>query len=80
MARVYNPSYSGGRDQEDRSWFDASLGPILKKTITKKDWLEVLSLIPRKKKVITVIFAYIVTKHVLKLFFSTELLYSFLHN
>jgi hypothetical protein len=42
VAHAYNPSYSGGRDQEDHglkptqanSWRD----PISKKPITKKGW------------------------------------------
>jgi hypothetical protein len=42
MAHAYNPSYSGGRDQEDRcskiAWENSLLEPILKKVITKKGW------------------------------------------
>jgi hypothetical protein len=39
---VCNPSYSGGRDQEDLglkpAWANSSRDPILKKPITKKSW------------------------------------------
>jgi hypothetical protein len=39
LAHVYDPSYSGGRDQENRSLkppgADSLQGPILKKPITK---------------------------------------------
>jgi hypothetical protein len=39
VAQTCNPSYSGGRDQEDRSWKSAwangSQDPILKKPIIK---------------------------------------------
>jgi hypothetical protein len=48
LAHTRNPSYSGGRDQEDPSskpsWAKSSLNPILKKPITKKgleEWLKV---------------------------------------
>jgi hypothetical protein len=44
---VSNPSYSGGRDQEDHgskpAWANSSQYPILKKPLTKKglvDWLK----------------------------------------
>jgi hypothetical protein len=47
----YNPSYSGGRDQEDHGWKPAqansSLGPYLKKPFTKiglMEWLKVKAL------------------------------------
>jgi hypothetical protein len=37
VAHAYNPSYSGGRDQEDRgskpAWVNSSRGPYLKKTL-----------------------------------------------
>jgi hypothetical protein len=40
MAHACNPSYSGGRDQEDQgskpAWGSSSLDHILKKPITKK--------------------------------------------
>jgi hypothetical protein len=40
MALTYNPSYSGGKDQEDRgskpAWANSSRDPILKKPFTKK--------------------------------------------
>jgi hypothetical protein len=40
VAHVYNPSYSGGRDQEDRclkpAWANSWPDSILKKPITKK--------------------------------------------
>jgi hypothetical protein len=42
VANAYNPSYSRGRDQEDRSSKPAraksSQDPILKKPFTKKGW------------------------------------------
>jgi hypothetical protein len=42
VAHAYNPSYSGGRDQEDCSLkpvqANSSWDPILKKSITKKGW------------------------------------------
>jgi hypothetical protein len=42
VAHACNPSYSEGKDQEDRSskpaWVNTSSAPILKKTITKKGW------------------------------------------
>jgi hypothetical protein len=47
MAHAYNPSYSGGRDQEDHgskpAWVNSSWNPISKKPITKKagGWLKV---------------------------------------
>jgi hypothetical protein len=51
MAHTYNPSYSGGRDQEDSSlksdWANSSQDPILKKPITKKglvEWLKMKAL------------------------------------
>jgi hypothetical protein len=40
VAHIYNPSDSGGRDQEDRgsrpAWANSSRDPILKKTQHKK--------------------------------------------
>jgi hypothetical protein len=51
VAHTWNPSYSGGRDQEDRSlkpaWANNSRDPILKKPNTKKglmEWLKVKAL------------------------------------
>jgi hypothetical protein len=48
MTHAYNPSYSGGRDQEDHSskpaWTNSSQDPISKKLITQKklvEWLKV---------------------------------------
>jgi hypothetical protein len=48
VTHAYNPSYSGGRNQEDHNlkpvWANSSQDPILKKTITKKvlvEWLKV---------------------------------------
>jgi hypothetical protein len=47
VARACNPSYSGGRDQEDRSlkpvWENSSRDPISKNPITKGlvEWLKV---------------------------------------
>jgi hypothetical protein len=48
VAHAYNPSYSRGRDQEDRgskpAWANSSRDPISKITNTKKvlvEWLEV---------------------------------------
>jgi hypothetical protein len=42
VAHACNPSYLGGRDQEDHSskpaWANSSQDPILKKHITKKGW------------------------------------------
>jgi hypothetical protein len=42
VAYACNPSYSGGRDQEDCSlkpgWANSSRDPISKKPITKKYW------------------------------------------
>jgi hypothetical protein len=42
VAHACNPSYSGGRDQEDHHWKPApgtQIGdPILKKPITKRGW------------------------------------------
>jgi hypothetical protein len=39
VVHAYNPSYSGGRDQEDHglklNWADGSRDPILKKLNTK---------------------------------------------
>jgi hypothetical protein len=44
MAHTYNPSYSGGRDQEDRglkaAWANSSGDPISKILITKKGLAE----------------------------------------
>jgi hypothetical protein len=41
-AHAYNPSYSGGRDQEDHgsapAWANSLQDPILKKAFTKKAW------------------------------------------
>jgi hypothetical protein len=46
VAHVYNPSHSGGRDQEDHSskpaWATSSWEPILKKTQHKKVLVECL--------------------------------------
>jgi hypothetical protein len=45
VAHAYNPSYSGGRDQEDHglkpAWANSSQDPILKKKkkSEKKAWL-----------------------------------------
>jgi hypothetical protein len=59
VAHTCNPSYSGGRDQEDQglktAQANSSRDPILKKTITKKglvEWLKVqaLSLNPSTTK------------------------------
>jgi hypothetical protein len=48
IAYAYNPSYSGGSDQEDRSlkpaWANSSVRPYLKNTHHKKgllEWLKV---------------------------------------
>jgi hypothetical protein len=45
MAHTCNPSYSGGRDQEDcvskRAQANSSQKHILKKTLTKKGWWNV---------------------------------------
>jgi hypothetical protein len=42
VAHACNPSYSGGRDQEDHdskpAWAKSSQDPILKKPITKRGW------------------------------------------
>jgi hypothetical protein len=42
VAHAYNPSYSGGKDQEDHGskpvWANSLRDPISKETITKKDW------------------------------------------
>jgi hypothetical protein len=42
VAPTYNPSYSGGRDQEDRvskpDRANSSSDPILKKTLSQKNW------------------------------------------
>jgi hypothetical protein len=42
VPHTYNPSYSGGRDQEDLSskpmWANSWWDPISKKTFTKKGW------------------------------------------
>jgi hypothetical protein len=44
VAHAYNPSYSGGRDQEDQGLKSAQANnwqdPILKKYITKKGLVE----------------------------------------
>jgi hypothetical protein len=44
MAQVYNPSYSGGRDQEDRgsepAWANSLRDPISKKSHHKKGVVE----------------------------------------
>jgi hypothetical protein len=44
VAHVYKPSYSGGRDQEDRgskpAWANSSMRPYLKNTLHKKGLLE----------------------------------------
>jgi hypothetical protein len=44
VVHACNPSYSGGRDQEDHSskpaWVNHSQDPILKKPITKKGLVE----------------------------------------
>jgi hypothetical protein len=58
VAYAYNPSYSGGRDQEDCSskpaQVNSSQDPISKKTITKKGWWSGSSsspsTTPKKKK------------------------------
>jgi hypothetical protein len=51
VTHTYNPNYSRGRDQEDRSskpaWPNSSQDPISKKTITKTGlvvWLKVKAL------------------------------------
>jgi hypothetical protein len=47
VAHAYNPSYAGGRDQEDHSkpaWANSLQDPISKKLFTKKglvEWLKV---------------------------------------
>jgi hypothetical protein len=48
VVHAYSPSYSGGRDQEDRggkpAWTNSLKDPILKKTHPKKglvEWLKV---------------------------------------
>jgi hypothetical protein len=42
VAHICNPSYSGGRDQEDHclkpAWGNSSQDPISKKPIIKKGW------------------------------------------
>jgi hypothetical protein len=42
VAHTCNPSYSGGKDQEDRgskpAWANGLRDPISKKRITKKGW------------------------------------------
>jgi hypothetical protein len=42
LAHTYNPSYSGGRDQEERgskpAQANSTRDPISKKPHTKKDW------------------------------------------
>jgi hypothetical protein len=63
VAHAYNPSYSGGRGQEDcgskPAWANSSRDPILKKPFTKiglVEWLKVkalsssLSTAKKKKK------------------------------
>jgi hypothetical protein len=61
VSHTCNPSYSGGRDQEDHSLRPArtnsSWDPISRKPITKKDWQSgsrcrpcVQALVPPKKK------------------------------
>jgi hypothetical protein len=62
VAHAYNPSYSGGRDQEDHglkpAWANSSQDPILKKKKIRKkglvEWLKVKALssnpITAKKK------------------------------
>jgi hypothetical protein len=53
VAHVYNPSYSGGRDQEDHgskpAWANSSRDPILKKPNTKKGWRSGSSVGPKFK-------------------------------
>jgi hypothetical protein len=51
VAHACNPSYSGGRDQEDHgskpAWANSSLDPILKKPFTKiglVEWVKVKAL------------------------------------
>jgi hypothetical protein len=52
VAHTCNPSYSGGRDQEDRGlkpvWVNSSTRPYLKKTLHKKiglvEWVKVKAL------------------------------------
>jgi hypothetical protein len=63
VAHAYNPSYSGGRDQEDHglkpAWANSSQDPILKKKKIRKkglvEWLKVKALssnpITAKKKI-----------------------------
>jgi hypothetical protein len=48
VVHIYNPSYSGGRDEEDLGlkpgWANSSQDPISEKPITKKglvEWLKV---------------------------------------
>jgi hypothetical protein len=44
VAHAYNPSYSGGKDQEDPVWANSPGDSVSKKLITKKElveWLEV---------------------------------------
>jgi hypothetical protein len=61
VAHACDPSYSGGRDEEDRgskpAWANSLGDPILKNPITKKDWwsgsrcrLSVQAPIPHTKK------------------------------
>jgi hypothetical protein len=46
VAHAFNPSYSGGSDQEDRSskpsWANSLRDPISKKPITKRELVEQL--------------------------------------
>jgi hypothetical protein len=57
VAHACNPSYSGGRDQEDcslkQAWVNSFLDPILKKPITEKkglrEWLKVYATKQNKK-------------------------------
>jgi hypothetical protein len=53
VAHTCNPSYSGGRDQEDLSskpaWANNPRDPILKKPITKKDCVMAQSVGPKFK-------------------------------
>jgi hypothetical protein len=57
VAHTYNPSYSGGRDQEDRgwkaAWANSSERPYLKNPFTKiglVEWLKVKAPYLKKKK------------------------------
>jgi hypothetical protein len=51
VAYTYNPSYSGGRDQDDHglklAWANSSMRPYLQKPFTKivlEEWLKVRAL------------------------------------